>query len=180
MRQLAAERVGAWSLGPRPGSKTYDSSMFSRGTFDELVARCPGDQGDFYDRGATRLAGKYEWYCASRAKYLQWPPRQTELTLMGFYSSSSPLDSVSQKHWNQQAFVQSVSFNDNFYPLANGQCYVDFADPKVGGGVFRSGLAQEEKLFLQLPELLAVVRERAGASRPLYLSTGNDGRHRRQ
>jgi len=55
--------------------------------------------------------------------------------------------------------------------MGNGSCYVDFANTKIGGGVFRWGLAQEEKMFLQLPELLVVVRERRTMGSPLYLST---------
>lgn len=158
-------------------SKPY-LRVLASGGFDEFVARCPGGEASFYDRGSTRLAGKYDWYCASRANYMRLPGRREPLTLMGFFLAGSPEDSVGNARWAPGAFSQRVQFRGDFYSLEDGQCFVDFADHKVGGGVFRSGLAQEEKLFLQLPELLIVVRERIDAGRPLYLSSDNDGRHR--
>jgi len=174
---------GAGCSGKFPGwcseswSKTYDSALREWG-FDKFVAGCPDDEGSFYARGATRIAGKYDWYCESRSRYLALPARTGPLTAMGFFLAPRAQDLIGQAQWSSGAFSRSVRFDSGFYPLADGECYVDFADPRVGGGVFRNGLAQEEKMFLQLPELLVVVGERNYNNRPLYLSSGNDGRHR--
>eukprot|EP00928_Gymnodinium_smaydae_P003724 TRINITY_DN11317_c0_g1_i1.p1 TRINITY_DN11317_c0_g1~~TRINITY_DN11317_c0_g1_i1.p1 ORF type:complete len:406 (+),score=55.99 TRINITY_DN11317_c0_g1_i1:145-1362(+) len=155
--------------------KTYHDVLTWRG-FDEFVGRCPGGESSFYDYGATETEGKYEWYCASRAKYFQRPRGATPLRLTGYSLLPSPSQYLASVAWQPGAFGRHVTFNADFYPLADGQCYVDFADEKVGGGVFRKGLAQEEKLMLQLPELLLVVRERSVKRQPLYLSSRTHSR----
>jgi hypothetical protein len=153
-------------------SKEYDGVLNQNG-FDDIVARCPDGESEFYDRGTSRLQGKFEWYCTSRSKYLQGhrPPTSPSLTVSGYKLVSSPEAALASKIWAQGSFSRRVSFDARFYLLSSGNCYVDFADSKVGGGVFRRGLAQEEKLFLQLPELLLVIRERSMKGWPLYLSS---------
>jgi len=174
---------GSSCSGTTPGwcsdswSKTYSDTLREWG-FDKFVADCPNDESGFYKRGATRIPGKYDWYCESRSRYLALPRRQGPLTVAGFYLATRASDTIGQAEWRPGAFSSHVQFDSDFYPLADGECYVDFADPRVGGGVFRNGLAQEEKLFLQLPELLVVIGERSYNNRPLYLSSGNDGVHR--
>lgn len=140
------------------------------------MAACPHAEDKFYQRHSKWIDGKYEWYCASRAKYFEGARRAQPLGLVGYNLAPDAQRSIGRLRWPPHAFQQFVSFERDFYPLSSGECYVDFADSKVGGGVFANGLAQEETLMLQLPELLLVIRERA-RRQPLYLSTPGDWHH---
>jgi len=181
VRQHSAAKIGLrYACFSSQWSKTYQKVLTQKG-FDDIVGRCPGGESAFYDRGSSPLQGKYEWYCASRNNYLQVrrPSASASLTVSGYWLASRPQTTMPLRQWVPGSFSRHVSFDAGFYPISDGQCYVDFADSKVGGGVFSYGLAQEEKLFLQLPELLLVVRERRMKRRPLYLSTVKypSGRH---
>uniref|UniRef100_A0A7S4SNK0 Uncharacterized protein n=1 Tax=Alexandrium monilatum TaxID=311494 RepID=A0A7S4SNK0_9DINO len=50
-------------------SKTYRGTLRESG-FDRFVASCLDDESGFYKRGATRIPGKYAWYCTSRDRRL--------------------------------------------------------------------------------------------------------------
>jgi len=157
-------------------SKTYEGTLSS---FDAIVAPCPKREYLFYDKDvdlSTAIKGKYEWYCASRQRYHDavetlTTERKVELTGYNLQPAGAWRSMIDSVPFAFYSFDHVVTFKDDFYEMDGNQCYVDFADAKVGGGVFRNGLAQEETMFLQLPELLLIVQERRGASRPMWLST---------
>ena len=60
-------------------------------------------------------------------------------------------------------------------PAGNkAQFWVDFANEKLGGGVFGNGFVQEEVMFLETPELANAAAQPATGRPPLHTRTGNN------